>query len=480
MNDTGFALHEKFMKGELSAEQIVRASLERIQGTDDRVKAFLAVFNKRALEKAKALDEKRAAGKKCGALAGVTVGIKDNILVAGEKNTCASKILENFVAPYDATVIEQLEAEDAILIGKTNLDEFAMGSSCEYSVYGPSHNPWNLACTPGGSSGGSAAAVTAGMCSIALGSDTGGSVRLPGSFCGISAFKPTYGRVSRYGLVAFGSSLDQIGTMARTVQEIEMTMQVIGKTCAKDSTSLQEKSFQPISFHEKYSKGFTVGVPYALLKDLPAESRKVFDQSIEQLRSLGGTIVEVDLSLLSMVIAVYYIVATAELSTNLARFDGIRYGYRSPNAKTLDEVYTLYREEGFGKEVKRRLMLGTFVLSSGYQEAYYKKAQKVRSLITDQFLKAFTSCDVIAMPVSTSCAFEFGSKKDPLSMYLEDLYTIGPNLSGLPALSVPSGFVHDLPYGLQLIGPQRGDAEVLAIGKAYQESTKFHTMRPVL
>lgn len=477
---TAHEYHLKFMKGELSAEQIVQSCLNRIQEVDERVHAFLNVFQKRALEKARALDQKRVRGEPCGFLAGVPIAVKDNILVKGEKNSCASRILENFVAPFDATAIERLEDEDAIIIGKTNLDEFAMGSSTEHSAFGPSRNPWNLDCTPGGSSGGSAAAVTAGMCSLALGSDTGGSVRLPGSFCGISAFKPTYGRVSRWGLVAFGSSLDQIGPLAWTVQDLEMAMKAMGVSCKRDSTSLQEKPFEPISFRDRFPNGFTVGVPFSFLQDLKPESRSVFERSLEHLRDLGGTIVEVDLSLLSLTVAVYYIVATAELSTNLARFDGIRYGYRSSHAETLDEVYTLSREEGFGKEVKRRLMLGTFVLSAGYQDAYYKKAQKVRALMYQQFVKAFSSCDVIAMPVSTSSAFPFGSKKDPLSMYLEDIYTIGPNLTGMPALSVPSGTVNGLPYGLQLIGPQRKDAEVLAVGRAFQENSSYHTLRPTL
>lgn len=477
---TAYEAYVKFHTGERSAEQLVQSCLDRIEETDGRVKAFLAVFEKRALEKARLLDTKRARGAKCGQLAGVTVAVKDNILVKGERTTCASRILERFVAPFDATAIERLEAEDAIVIGKTNLDEFAMGSSCENSAFFPSCNPWNLACTPGGSSGGSAAAVTAGMCSLALGSDTGGSVRLPGSFCGITAFKPTYGRVSRYGLVAFGSSLDQIGTFARSAEDVEMAMKTMGVFCPRDSTSLRDKAFEPVSFQDRFSKGFTIGVPFAFLKDLSEEPRQVFTRSIEHLRSLGAQVVEIDLSLLSLSVAIYYILATAELSTNLARFDGIRYGLRSEHAHTLDEVYTLSREEGFGKEVKRRLMLGTFVLSAGYQDAYYKKAQKVRALMAQQFSKAFSVCDTIAMPVSTSCAFPFGSKKDPLSMYLEDIYTIGPNLVGLPAVSIPSGTVKDLPYGLQLIGPQRQDAEVLSVAKAFQEKTSYHTQRPIL
>lgn len=477
---TASQLHARFNADELSCTNIVQAFLQRITTYDDRVNAFLTVCADRALRKAALVDEKKRNKQPCGSMAGVPVAMKDNILVKDVKNTCASRMLENFIAPYDATVVERLEAEDAIIIGKTNLDEFAMGSSGENSAFGPSCNPWNFSCTPGGSSAGSAAAVAASMVPMSFGSDTGGSVRLPGSFCGIAAFKPSYGRVSRQGLVAFGSSLDQIGPLAWTVEDIEMAMKVIGTTCEKDSTSLHIPSFTPQHFQTTYPSGFSIGVPYALLKDLDPEPRKVFDESLETLKSLGAKIVDVDLSTLSMVVAVYYIVATAELSTNLARFDGIRYGHRAVSAKTLQEVYTLSREEGFGREVKRRLMLGTFVLSSGYQEAYYKKAQKVRALMLRQFLQAFTCCDLIAMPVSTSCAFEFGSKKDPLSMYLEDIYTIGPNLAGLPALSVPAGFVSGLPYGLQLIGPQTKDAEVLALGRAFQNKVCLYKNRPLM
>ena len=457
------------MKKELSCQEIVRSCLDQIAQYNPRLNAFLTVCQDRALLQAERLDEKIRKGQPTGFLTGVPIALKDNIMVEGERLTCASKIFDGFIAPYNATVVERLESEGAIILGKTNLDEFAMGSSTEYSAFGPSRNPWDPSRTPGGSSGGSAAAVAAGMCPIGFGSDTGGSVRHPGSFCGVSAFKPSYGRVSRYGLVSLGSSLDQIGPLAYTVEEIELVMRAVGVPCSRDSTSLREKPFTPLSFHEKYSKGLTIGVPFSFLKDLTEEPRRVFDKAVDELVRLGAKIVEVDLSQLVHVVPVYYIVGTAEFSTNLARFDGIRYGYRSPNATTLDEVYTLSRGEGFGREVKRRLMLGTFVLSSGYQEAYYRKAQKVRAVIVQQFNDAFKACDVVAMPVTATSAFPVGFKKDPLSMYLEDLYTIGADLAGLPALSVPSGEVRGLPYGLQIIGPQLADREVLAIGRAYQE-----------
>lgn len=467
------------MTKELSAVQIIQSCLDRIAQYDDQVHAFLSVWPERALQQARRLDEKLASGQPCGCMAGIPMALKDNMHVQGEKTTCASKMLANFVAPFDATIVERLEAEDAIILGKTNLDEFAMGSSCETSAFGPTRNPWNLEYSPGGSSGGSAAAVAAGMCPVAFGSDTGGSIRHPGSFCGVAAFKPTYGRVSRYGLVALGSSMDQIGPLAMTVEEIELMMKVIGSYCPRDSTSLREPSFQPIDFKKKYPNGCTVGVPYSLLKDLSEEPRRVFDQSIETLKSLGAKVIDVDLSTLAYVVSVYQIVGTAEWSANFARFDGIRYGHRSKEAHTLDEVYTHSREEGFGREVKRRLMLGTFVLSSGYQDAYFKKAQKVRSVMQQQFRDVFKQCDFVAMPVTPTSAFRVGSKKDPLSMYLEDLYTIGSNLVGLPALSVPAEEVAGMPYGLQLIGPQFADAEVLAIGKAFQEKRNI-MKRPIM
>ena len=476
---TAIDIHKKFIQKELSAEEIVRSCFSRIDAHDKKIHAFLSLSKERALQQARKLDAKLASGKECGFLAAIPIALKDNIHVKGEKTTCASKMLESFVAPFNATVVDLLEKEDAIILGKTNLDEFAMGSSCEYSAFGPTYNPWDLARSPGGSSGGSAAAVASGMSPVAFGSDTGGSVRHPGSFCGVSAFKPTYGRVSRYGLVALGSSMDQIGPLAFTVEEIELFMRAIGHHCERDSTSLRIEPFTPIDFKKKYTKGFTIGVPYSLLTTLAKEPRQVFDESLKVLQALGGRVVDIDLNILEYVVAVYQIIGTAEWSTNLARYDGIRYGYRSKEAKTLDEVYTLSRVQGLGREVKRRLMLGTFVLSAGYQEAYFKKAQKVRALMCRQFKKVFSECDVVAMPVTPTSAFMVGSKKDPLSMYLEDLYTIGANLAGLPALSVPAGEVANMPYGLQLVGAQMEDASVLAIGRAFQEK-RNNVKRPTL
>lgn len=474
-------LNQKFVNGELKAEAIVSHFLERIHRLDPQVKAFLAVLDARALKKAKELDQKRARGEKLGRLAGVPIGIKDNIHIAGEITTCASKFLTHYKAPFDATVVRLLEEEDACLIGKTNLDEFAMGSSCENSALQKTHNPWNLKTSPGGSSGGSGAAVAARMVPIALGSDTGGSVRLPASFCGIIGFKPTYGRVSRYGLVAYGSSLDQIGTLTTNSQDAALVQEILGRHCEKDSTSLPMKPDVIQSHFNKRLEGLKVGVAWEFVKDLAEEPKKTFMGALETLKSLGATLVDINLSTLKYSLAVYYIVACAEASTNLARFDGIRYGLRSEKAKTLEEVYDLSKEEGYGAEVKRRIMLGTYVLSKGYQDAYYKKAQKVRRLMLDQYKAAFQSCDLIASPVSPFAAFEIGSIKDPLQMYLEDIYTISINLAGLPAVSVPAGFTKNgLPMGLQLIGPQTHDAKVLQASYAFEQTSGHYQKMPEL
>jgi len=473
-------IRDKFLKGETSAEAIVNYFLNRINLYDKQVGAFLAVFNERALAKAKELDAKRAAGQKLGKLAGIPIAIKDNIHVKDELTTCASQFLSNYRAPFSSTVVELLEAEDAIIIGKTNLDEFAMGSSTENSSIQPTQNPWNLKCVPGGSSGGSAAAVAARMCPIALGSDTGGSVRLPGAFCGIVGFKPTYGRVSRFGLVAYGSSLDQIGPLTYTAADAALVMEVLGQHDERDSTSMPMESENYLE-NPKDFKGMKIGVPSQFLKGLAEEPRQVFDKSLESLKKLGAEIVDVDLSAMKYSIAVYYILATAEASTNLARFDGIRYGKRSAKAKTLDEVYDFSKEEGFGKEVKRRILLGTFVLSSGYKNAYYQKAQKVRTLMIHQYKEAFKKCDLIATPVSPFAAFELGSIKDPLQMYLEDIYTIPINLAGLPAISIPDGFSSDgKPMGLQLIGPQKHDVRVIQAGMTFEKANPTYTAIPEL
>lgn len=472
-------LHARFLNGELSAVQIVDYFLKRIHSLDKELGAFLCVFDERARERAAALDAKRAAGAPLGKLAAIPVAVKDNIHVKGEISTCGSKFLVNYRAPFDATAIQLLEAEDAIILGKTNLDEFAMGSSTENSALQKTSNPWDLSCCPGGSSGGSAAAVAARLCPVALGSDTGGSVRQPASLCGIVGFKPTYGRISRFGLVAYGSSLDQIGPLATNTADAALLMEVMGQHCERDSTSLPAEKETYLDTFDGNIQGMRVGVPWQFLDSLAEEPKRLFMQSIERLKSLGAQIVDVDLTILKYSIPVYYILATAEASTNLARFDGIRYGVRSAKAKTLEEVYDLSKEEGFGKEVKRRILLGTFVLSAGYQEAYYKKAQKVRALMIRGYKQAFTHCDVVATPVSPFAAFPIGEKKDPVQMYLEDIYTLSSNLAGLPAISVPAGFTEaGKPVGLHLVGPQKCDVRVMKMADAFEKSAQAHTAIP--
>lgn len=472
-------IRDQFLRGDITAASIARYYLNRIQKFDPQVGAFLKVLEEKVLQQAEQLDKKRAANQPLGKLAGIPIAIKDNILVKGEIATCASKFLTNYRAPYQATVMDHLLAEDALIIGKTNLDEFAMGSSTENSALQKTRNPWNLKCTPGGSSGGSAAAVAARLSPLSLGSDTGGSVRLPASFCGVVGYKPTYGRVSRYGLVAFGSSFDQIGPFATTTADTALLMEVIGRHCNRDSTSIQEGPENYLSQFSKPVKGMKIGVPWQFLKDLAEEPRKAFEQAVSLLKESGAEIVEVDLSILDYSLAVYYILSTAEASTNLARFDGVRYGNRSARAKTLDEVYDFSKEEGFGPEVKRRILLGTYVLSAGYQDAYYRKAQKVRTLILRSYKEAFSKCDLIASPVSPFAAFEIGSIQDPVQMYLEDIYTVGINLAGLPAVSIPNCLTKDgKPLGFQLIGPQKEDRRVLHAAHWLEKALPFQQAIP--
>jgi len=464
-------LRNAFLKGDVKAVEIAEHFIKRIDQHNKELGAFLSILGERALVKAEHLDRKKAKNLPLGKLAGIPIAIKDNTHIAGEITTCASKFLSNYRAPFDATVTKLIEQEDALILGKTNLDEFAMGSSNENSAYYPVKNPWNPNCVAGGSSGGSAAAVSARLTLLSTGSDTGGSIRLPAGFCGIVGFKPTYGRVSRYGLVAYGSSLDQIGPFAVNVEDIALTMEVMGRHCEQDATSLD---FPPERYElKKDIKDITIGIPFELLEGLNEEMRANFDQAVEVLKGLGAKIINVDLAILKYTIATYYILATAEASTNLARFDGIRFGNRATSAQTLEEVYELSRKEGFGTEVKRRILLGTYVLSSGFQDAYYKKAQKVRTLMMDAFDKAFEACDTIITPVCATGAFEFGALMDPLQMYLQDIFTIPANLAGLPSISIPSGFdKRGMPLSLQMTGPQLCDVDLVQYAYAYEQATK--------
>ncbi|MBN4066476.1 Asp-tRNA(Asn)/Glu-tRNA(Gln) amidotransferase subunit GatA [Simkania negevensis] len=474
-------IRNSFCQGEQSAQEIVHRYLGRIEEQDKNLGAYLRLLSDRALKKAEALDKKRAEGKPLGKLAAVPVAIKDNINIKGEITSCGSKFLEGHRSLFDATVIRLLEEEDAIPIGKTNLDEFAMGSSTENSALQETCNPWNLNYVPGGSSGGSATAVAARMAPLALGSDTGGSVRQPAGFCGIVGMKPTYGRISRYGLVAFGSSLDQIGPFATTTRDIALTMEVLGKHCQMDSTSLSKPTEDYLTTLDAFDPpSCTVGVPWSLIEDASDDVKENFNEAIKTLKGMGTKVIDIDMNTLQYSIATYYIIATAEASTNLARFDGIRYGRRSERAKTLEEVYRISKEEGFGAEVKRRILLGTFVLSSGYKDAYYLKALKVRTLIIEDFNRVFKQCDFICYPATPTAPFKKGEIIDPLQMYLSDVYTIPANLAGLPAISTPSGFTNDgLPLGLQVTAPQFQDKKLCQFAYAFEQATD-HIKQPPL
>ncbi len=474
-------LSNQFSRGDLSATEIASFFLRRIEDYDGRVSAFLSVFAERILDKAGRLDEKRARGEKLGLLAAVPIALKDNIHLLGEKSTSGSRFLSNYIAPFSATVSDLIEKEDGLIIGKTNLDEFAMGSSTENSAYHPTYNPWNLDLSPGGSSGGSAAAVSARLVPIALGTDTGGSIRQPASFCGVVGFKPSYGRVSRYGVVAYASSFDQIGPLATNVEDIALMMEVIGVHCDKDSTSLsiQESSYlKPLS---RSIRGSRVGIPRNFLKDLPASTQDHFDKNLKILEELGCSLVDIEMKLLNYSLAAYYILVTAEASTNLARFDAIRFGVQAKEAASWEEIVDISRQKGFGQEVKQRILLGTYLLSSGFQEAYYRQAQKVRSLIIGEFQNAFEQCDLIATPTSPSSAFPIGSIQKPLEMYLQDIFTVPANLAGLPAISIPSGLSSEgAPLGLHLMGALLKDQKVLNVAYHFEQATSFSKAIPTL
>ncbi len=473
-------IHDTFISHEKSAQDICDYFFTRVHRYDKQLGAFITLTEERARKKAALLDEKRKNKKPLGRLAGVPICIKDNQNVKGVITTCGSKILNNFIAPFDATAVRLLEEEDALIIGKTNLDEFAMGSSTEFSSFFPSRNPWNLQCSPGGSSGGSAAAVSARLCPLGTGSDTGGSIRQPACLSGIVGFKPTYGRVSRFGLVALASSWDQIGSFSTNVYDCALMMEIIGKHCDKDATSLPLPPEKLIETLPEDLKGKKIGIPWHFLETLKKETIDNFKESVKILQDLGAQIEEINLDVLQYALPIYHIVQTAEASTNLARFDGVRFGHRSKEAKSLNEIYYLSRDEGFGPEVKRRIFAGTYVLSAGFIDAYYKKAQKVRKVIIDHINTAFSKCDLIAMPTATSIAFELNSIQDPIEMYLQDIFTVGANLAGLPAISVPSGFSQQMPLGLQLMGPRRQDRSVIHSAYAFEKRLQLKNTIPPL
>ncbi len=470
------AVRDAIARRETSAEDVCRAALDRIARTDGALHAFLHVDPERALARARALD---AAGRS-GPLHGVPVALKDNISTRDAPTTAGSRVLEGYRPVYSATVVDRLEQAGAVVIGKTVCDEFAMGSSTEHCAYGPSRNPWDTGRAPGGSSGGSAVAVASGMVPLALGSDTGGSIRQPAAFCGIVGIKPTYGRVSRYGLLAFASSLDQIGPLAGSVEDAALALEVIEGADPHDATSAGAPPTRFGGARERGLTGVRIGVPRHLLESgVDAEVASAFDAAVGTLAALGAVVEPIELPHSRFAVPVYYLVATAEASANLARYDGVRYGLRVP-AETLAEMYAGTRSAGFGAEVKRRIMLGTSALSAGYYDAYYRKAQQVRTLIRSDFDAAFASVDAIVLPTSPTPAFGLGEKMDdPLAMYVADVFTVSAPLAGLPALSVPAGFTRgSLPVGLQLIGRAWDEAGILAIGHAFEQATDWRTRRP--
>ncbi|MEQ8998679.1 MAG: Asp-tRNA(Asn)/Glu-tRNA(Gln) amidotransferase subunit GatA [Coleofasciculus sp. B1-GNL1-01] len=478
-------LHQQLIDKERTSVEITQDALNRIQALEPKIHSFLHITADYALEQARQVDAKIAAGEEIGMLAGIPIGIKDNMCTQGIPTTCASRILENFVPPYESTVTQKLKDAGAVMVGKTNLDEFAMGSSCETSGYQQTANPWDLSRVPGGSSGGSATAVAASECVVAIGSDTGGSIRLPASFCGIVGMKPTYGLVSRYGLVAYASSLDQIGPFGRSVEDAAILLNAIAGYDPNDSTSLKleipdyTQSLQP----DLKSKGLKIGIIKETFGEgLDPVIAQTVQQAIDQLKSLGAEVQEISCPRFRYGLPAYYIIAPSEASANLARYDGVKYGFRTPEAENLLEMYKKTRAAGFGAEVKRRIMLGTYALSAGYYDAYYLKAQKVRTLIKQDFEQAFEKVDVLVCPTAPTPPFKAGEKiSDPLTMYLSDLMTIPVNLSGLPGMSIPCGFDDQgLPIGMQLIGKVLGEEQVFQVAYAYEQSTDWHLKQPPL
>ena len=485
MNLAALTLHEareNLRKREFSALELAEAVFRRISETEEKLHSYITLSRDTALKEAKQADELLKTDTNPYSLLGIPIAVKDNFLTRDIRTTCASKFLENFIPPYDCTTVKKIRASGAIITGKTNLDEFAMGSSVENSAFFATRNPWDTDRVPGGSSGGSAAALAADQCIVALGTDTGGSIRQPAAFCGVVGLKPTYGRVSRYGIIAFASSMDQVGPMTKDVRDCALMLAAIAGHDPADSTSANRPVPQYSASLTGDVKGLRIGVPkeYFVSGIQPAVEQAV-RTAVRQLERNGAAIREISLPHTDYAVAVYYIVATAEASSNLARYDGMRYGHRA-RAKDLTETYMLSRAEGFGPEVKRRIILGTYALSAGYYDAYYLKAQRVRTLIKRDFDEAFKSCDVIIAPTAPTTAFKIGEKtQDPLQMYLSDIYTISVNLAGLPALSLPCGFDSEgLPIGLQIIGKQFDESTILAVAYAYEQSTDWHKRKPPL
>ena len=478
-NKTAAELAAALRAGEYSSVELTKAFIERIERHNGDLNALVTVTADEALRDAQAADARLAEGDS-GPLLGVPLIHKDIFCTRGVRTSCGSRMLDNFVAPYDATVVERLRAAGAVCLGKSNMDEFAMGSSNETSYYGPVRNPWNTGTVPGGSSGGSASAVAARLAPLATGTDTGGSIRQPAALCGISGLKPTYGRVSRYGMIAFASSLDQGGPMARSAEDLAVLLEAMAGFDERDSTSVDHVVPHYGETLGESIKGLRIGLPKEYFGEgLDPEVGKVVEAAIEQFRELGAEIKEVSLAHTDLAVPAYYVIAPAECSSNLSRFDGVRFGYRCDDPKDLEDMYKRSRGEGFGPEVKRRIMVGTYALSAGYYDAYYLKAQKARRLIRDDFQQAFEGVDLILGPTSPTTAFKLGERSnDPLKMYLSDIYTIAVNLAGLPAMSIPAGFAGGLPVGVQLIGNYFQEARLLNAAHKYQQATDWHERAP--
>ena len=480
-NLTIHELSEKLRKKELTSSELTEVFLKRIDAVEIKIKAYITIAKEDAARQAKEADKRLASGRDITPLTGVPISVKDIFCTQGMLTTCASKILNNFVPPYDATVIKKLKDAGAVILGKNNMDEFAMGSSTENSAFVVTKNPWDTERVPGGSSGGSAASVAAGECAASVGTDTGGSIRQPASCCGVVGLKPTYGRVSRYGIVAFASSLDQAGPLTKDIKDCAVLLNTIAGHDPHDATSIEAPVPDYTTGLGKGIKGIRVGIPREyFIKGLDSDVEQAVRDAIEVLKKNGASIVDVSLPHTDYAIAVYYLVATAEASSNLARYDGVKYGYRASNNSNLLEMYCKSRDEGFGPEVKRRIMLGTYALSAGYYEAYYKKASQVRTIIKNDFEEAFKRCDVIVTPTSPTPAFKIGEKvADPLTMYLSDIFTISCNLAGIPGLSLPCGFTKEnLPIGLQILGKPMDEETVLKTAYSFEQATEWYKKRP--
>jgi aspartyl-tRNA(Asn)/glutamyl-tRNA(Gln) amidotransferase subunit A len=479
INNSINELHHGLLNKDFSSVELTEYFLSRIKKLNPSINAFITIDEEKSLGQAKLADEKISKGD-FNPLTGIPIAQKDIFCAKGWKTTCGSLMLDNFISPYDAFVIEAFNKAGSVNLGKTNMDEFAMGSSNETSYYGPVKNPWNLDYVPGGSSGGSAAALASRMAPIATGTDTGGSIRQPASLCGLTGLKPTYGLVSRFGMIAFASSLDQAGPMALTSEDCAYMLNVMAGYDDRDSTSINRPKEDYLANLDHSIQGLKIGVPKEFFDEgLDANVQKLVEEALNEYKKLGAELVDISLPNTSLAIPVYYVIAPAEASSNLSRYDGVRYGYRAKEYKDLMDMYFKTREQGFGDEVKRRILIGTYVLSAGYYDAYYLKAQKIRKLISNDFKEAFNKCDVIMGPAAPSVAFKSGDKKeDPLAMYLQDIYTISTNLAGLPGMSLPVGQTQGLPVGLQIIGNYFKEAQMLNVAHAYQQKTQWHKMMP--